>query len=331
VAPAIFEDFKNIEIFKARDGQEAIDIIKNIHLDIILLDLLMPNVNGIDVLKYIRSNKSLMDIPVIIVTSKESEKKETHKLGANDFISKPYNPEELKFKVFNHLKLKKLNVIFSNLERIAIKYGVTSNSYKKALQEIIKLADGSQRRLLLRLGSLAHSTNGHNDKGAIRVAKYAKLLGTLCGLSAKDVENLYYSMFIYDIGMLRVADNGLSNKEYKLHPKYGFEILNGLKETSLIKLAKIVTLYHHENFDGSGFPRLLRGNEIPIYARIASIADKFDELTSIRKYSKRKMNSIEAMEYIRRDSGTVFDPRLVELFIDHFEKFRDIKSKYNKK
>ncbi len=141
------------------------------------------------------------------------------------------------------------------------------------------MLEGSQRKLLIKIGSLAHNTDGYNNRATIRVAEYAKLLGTLYGLSAKDIENIYYSMFIYDIGLLRIASNNMSSKEYKLHPKYGVEVLNGIRETSLIRMAKYITLYHHENFDGSGFPRHLRGHEIPIYARIASIADKFDEFT----------------------------------------------------
>jgi putative two-component system response regulator len=331
LATAIFEEFENITIFKAEDGKEAIDILENNHLDIVLLDLLMPNIDGIEVLKYIKSTDNLKNIPIIIVTSKEDEKKETYKLGADDFISKPYNPEELKLRVYNHLRLSKFNTLFSSLEHITGSDDVSSDDYKECIREILELAEGSQKRLLLKLGKLTHATSGYSGDGSVRVAEYAKLLGTLYGLSSKDVENLYYSMFIYDIGMLRISADDISTKEYRMHPEYGVEILNDLKETSLIKMAKDVTLYHHENFDGDGFPKGLKENEIPIYARIASIADKFDELTSIRPYNKKKVNSTEAMEYIKRDSGSVFDPKLVELFVENFTKFREIKNRYDDK
>ncbi len=329
LATAIFEEYENIKIFKAKDGQEAIDILDGNELDIVLLDLLMPNIDGIEVLKYIKQSPTLSDIPVIIITSKESEKKETFNLGADDFISKPYNPEELKLRVYNHLKLRKFNTLFSSLEHISGTKEVNSKDYKESIREILELAEGSQKRLLFKLGKLAHATNGHSGDGSIRVAEYAKLLGTLYGLSGKDIDNLYYSMFIYDIGMLRIVGDDISSKEYRLHPEYGVEVLEDMKETSLIKMAKDVTLYHHENFDGSGFPKGLKGEEIPIYARIAAIADKFDELTSIRRYSKTKTNSTEAMEYIKRDSGSVFDPKLVELFVEHFDQFREIKNRYD--
>jgi putative two-component system response regulator len=329
LAAATFEEFENITIFRAKDGREAINIINTYHLDVILLDLLMPNINGIEVLKYVKRDSSLMDIPVIIVTSKENEKKETYKLKADDFISKPYNPEELKLRVFNHLKLRRVNNLFHNLENIAITDGVNSKSYERILREIVELAESSQKKLLMKLGRLAHTASGYGGEGSTRVAEYAKVLGSLYGFRAKDIENLYYSMFIYDIGMLKIADNDINSKEYKLHPEYGIEILSDMKETSLIKMAKDVTLYHHENFDGSGFPMGLRGKQIPIYARIASIADKFDELTSIRRYSLTKMNSNRAKDYIKRDSGSVFDPMLVELFLEHFERFREIKNRYD--
>jgi putative two-component system response regulator len=328
LATALFEEFNNVKIFKAADGQEAIDTLEKEHIDVVLLDLLMPKVDGIETLKYIKNSEELKDIPVIIVTSKENEKKETYKLGADDFISKPYNPEELKLRVFNHLKLRKFYTLFSNLESIKAKEGVDSQNYKESLKEIVELAEGSQKKLLVKLGKLAHATHGVDSKGSVRVGEYAKLLASLYGLSGKDIENLYYSMFIYDIGLLRIVGDDIYSKEYKMHPSYGVELLEDMKETPLIKLAKDVTLYHHENFDGSGFPEGLKGEEIPIYARIASIADKFDELTSVRRCSKETIKSTEAKEYIKRDSGSVFDPKLVDIFLDNFDKFKEIKNRY---
>jgi DNA-binding response OmpR family regulator len=109
LAIAVFDDIKNITIYRASDGKEGLDIIKQNSIDIILLDLLMPKMSGLELLKMLKESPIYNNIPIIIITSKADEKTVTYKLGADDFISKPYHPEELKLRVFNHLRIKKLS------------------------------------------------------------------------------------------------------------------------------------------------------------------------------------------------------------------------------
>ncbi len=323
LATAIFEDIPNITIYLASDGQEGLDIIKSKKIDIILLDLMMPKVSGLELLRIIKRDSRYSSIPVIVVTSKSHEKTTTYKLGADDFISKPYNPEELKLRVFNQLRIKKFNDLIGNISSSAqdnIDY----------LKDAIDIVDNSQKQLLNILGNMVHENGFYNKNTSKRLGEYAKLLGHLYGLNSTEADNIYYTMSIYDIGLLRIPKEQLDREDtkiFKKHPELGLEILEDIKETTLINMAKKVTLYHHENWDGTGYPYRMQGTEIPIYAQIASLVDFFDKLTTHRVYTTNTVSVMEALDIIKRERGLMFNPELVDLFIRNFTKFTDIKDR----
>ncbi len=113
LAIAVFDDINNISIYRASDGKEGLNIIQKNSIDIILLDLLMPKMSGLELLKMLKTDNLYSHIPIIVITSKADEKTVTYKLGADDFISKPYHPEELKLRVFNHLRIKQFNELLN--------------------------------------------------------------------------------------------------------------------------------------------------------------------------------------------------------------------------
>ena len=155
-------------------------------------------------------------------------------------------------------------------------------------------------------------------------------MAKLNGLNSKEIDNLYYSMSIYDIGLLRVPKDDRVNpnsKAFKSYPLLGLDILEELEETTLIKMAKEIILTHQENWDGTGYPHALKGESIPLYGRIAAIVNYFDELTNSRIYSPNILSSAEALDIIKREKSLKFDPTLVTLFVDNFERFREIKDK----
>ncbi len=325
LATAIFEDMPNINIYQASDGEEGLKIVKSKQVDIIMLDLMMPKVSGLELLKILKESKDYSSIPVIVVTSKSHEKTTTYKLGADDFISKPYNPEELKLRVFNQLRIKRFNDLIGNI-----------NSYSKDnlnyLKDAIDIIDNSQKQLLNILGNMAHESGFYNKNSSKRLGEYAKLLGYLHGLNSTEADNLYYSMSIYDIGLLRIPKEQLDREDSKIfrkHPELGLEILEDIKETTLISMAKKVILYHHENWDGTGYPYKMQGTEIPIYAQIASLVDFFDKLTIHRIYTTNTVTVMEALDIIKRERGLMFNPELVDLFVRNFTKFVDIKERFN--
>jgi len=326
LATATFEETPNINIYQAPNGEKGLELIEKVPVDIVLLDLMMPKKSGLEVLKEIRENSKYDHIPVIVVTSKSEEKTTTYKLGADDFISKPYNPEELKLRVFNHLRVKK----FYDLMR-TIKDNSSSKDTLSYLKEAVDIIDNSQKQLLSKLGNLAHENGYSSENSSKRLGEYAKALGHLYGLSSKELENLYHSMSIYDIGLIRIPKERLDREDtkiFKAHPELGVEILNDIEETTLISMAKKVVLYHHESWDGSGYPYRLQGTEIPIYAQIASLIDFFDKLTVPRIYTHRTVSAKEALDIIKRESGFMFNPELVDIFVNNFERFEKIKEKY---
>ncbi len=330
LAAAVFDDIPNIKIIKASNGEEAIKIIKNQPIDLILMDIKMPKMNGLETLKYIKENDEFKHIPVIMVTSQPQEKKTAYYLGADDFISKPYSPEELKLRSYSYLRLKNYDQILADIQKNGKGQSVSWEVQAEKIKEALALAEHSQK-LLEKLGTLAHDNNFYDKSSVKRLSEYAKLLGQLCGLNNKDINNLQQSMYVYDIGLLKDINGEMSkknSKEYRKHPIYGAEIFSEMDDTPLNKMAKQITLHHHENWDGSGFPDGLKGEEIPYYVRIVTVIDVFDELTSSRFYSKDTVGANEALTIMKRDRGTVFDPQIFDIFATNFEKFRDIKNRY---
>lgn len=327
LAAAIFDGFSDITVFKADNGEVAFKVLEKNSIDIILLDLVMPNMNGFQTLEILKKSDEYSSIPVIIVTSEENERKSTYKLGANDFISKPYNPTEVKLRVFNNLRMKKFSRLFDEIKSDTQEEEIHSLEYIKNLQKALEIADTSQKKLLVKLSTLIHKSNDTSQ----RVGEYTMLLANLYGLNKREVENIFYAMSIYDIGLLRLSKKDCedtNSRTFKTHPQLGLEILEELVETPLIKIAKGITLYHHENWDGNGYPEGLKGEEIPLYARIATVADYFDELTSYRSYDKATISSKNALEVMKRESGIKFDPSLLTLFIDNFQQFKALKKKF---
>ncbi|SFV55077.1 Probable two-component response regulator [hydrothermal vent metagenome] len=328
LASAIFDDYKSITVLQANNGKEAISLLDKEVVDLILLDLIMPEMDGFETLDYLKSNAEYRDIPVIVVTSKEEEKRKTYQMGADDFISKPYSPEELKLRVYNHLRIKKFSELLSDIKE----ENASSSSKLCHLKEAIRIAIGSQKKLLEKLGDIVHENTHKDTHVSKRLGEYSKVMARLNGLNSKEIDNLYYSMSIYDIGLLRISEENRTNmdsKEFKSYPLLGLDVIEDLEETTLIKMSKEVISTHQENWDGTGYPNKLQGENIPLYGRIASIINYYDELTSSRIYSSESISSIEALDIIKREKGVKFDPNLVTLFVDNFEQFRAVKDKWN--
>jgi len=332
LAMAIFDEYPNLIVLQSSNGEEALALLEVEVVDLILLDLNMPKMNGFETLEYLKKSSEYKNIPVIVVTSKEDEKRKTYQIGADDFISKPYSPEELKLRVYNHLRIKKFSELLSDIQEKSGDANASSIDNLSYLQEAIEIAIGSQKKLLEKLGNIAHENSNKDRYASKRMGEYSKVMAKLNGLNSKEIDNLYYTMSIYDIGLLRVPSAQRSNNhsvEFKKYPLLGLDVLTDLEETTLIKMAKEVILTHQENWDGSGYPNGLKGEAIPLYGRIASIIDFYDELTTVRTYSLETISSSEALDVIRREIGLKFEPALVTLFIENFELFKEVKNKWN--
>ncbi len=284
----------NYNIEKAYDGEQALEAVARAHPDLILLDLMMPKLSGYEVCQKLKSDPKTALIPIVIVTALREldDKIKAMERGADDYLIKPFNKIELTTRVTSLLKLRTLYSELDHCESIMF-----------TLVESLEAKDVY--------------TRGHSE----RVAKFSVILGIALGLPPKDVEDLRRGSLLHDIGKIGVKENIL-NKEGRLtsdeldhirsHPARGFEIC---KELNSFKRLLPIIRWHHERMDGKGYPDGLKGEEIPLLARICSITDAFDAMTSHRPYRKG-VNPLQAAQIFERELGSgQWDDNITKVFI----------------
>ncbi len=329
---AIFADAPNIEILTATNGQEALEILKSHTPDIIVLDIRMPKLSGIEVLQVIKSESSISHIPVVVLSGDERERKNALKIGANDFISKPFDAEELKLRITNNLQLKKYHDLLSNLNNI-----LQSEVRKKTreLQEALDLAKEAEYEMVVKFGMISEFKDEETGQHIRRMSYYSKLLAQLAGLSKEEQQIIFYASPLHDVGKVGIPDSilkkpgPLTPEEFeiiKLHPTIGAKILESDPRFSTLEAGKIIAEQHHEKWNGEGYPAGLKGEQIHIYARIVTICDVFDAMTSDRVY--RPAFSIEKAVAIMKKDESFFDPKLLSIFLNNLEEFLKIKENF---
>lgn len=294
---------ENYTIIQATDGNEALLLLNRFKPDLILSDLDMPNLDGIQFYKEIRQNPNWVTIPFIFLAGSNSLEKIRvgQELGVEDFLMKPIESEEL------------IRTIHGKLLRSAeIEVAHIGQAYLETVKVIANAIEGRDRY-----------TRGHVD----RVTTYAIWLAEELRWPPDHIRILEFGARLHDIGKITVPDHvlnkpgTLNEKEWsimKKHPAFGARILRGI---SHLKPAMPYILYHHERWDGSGYPEGLKGREIPIEARLLTIADVYDAVTTNRPYHPAQ-NYSEVIKILRSESGKHFDPDLVPIFISILEKRR---------
>lgn len=299
----------HFQLSYATNGVDALDAAARILPDLILLDISLPDIGGLEVCKRLKSQPQSASIPVIFVTShSESEVGvEGFAAGGVDFITKPITPEVLLARVKSHLSL------------------VQAYQLKGAYTDAISM--------LSIAGEYNDSDTGVHIR---RMAAIAAHLAEERGWSSLQVENMELAAAMHDIGKIGVPDTilrkpgPLSSDEWQVmrrHPQIGYEILS-VSNASVFKLAAEIALGHHERWDGTGYPKGLAGTDIPESARIVAVADVFDALTSVRPY-KEAWSVDASVEFIQQQSGTHFDPELVELFTRIVPQIVEIKTRWD--
>ena len=306
----------------ALSGERALELAESRPLpDMILLDIMMPGMDGYEVIARLQSNPATENIPVIFVTGKSNvvDEEKGLSLGAVDYIAKPISPPIVRARIKTHLALYNQN---RELER---KVNERTRQLKDTKLEIIRC-----------LGRAAEFRDNETGMHVIRMSYYSRIIAESLSVYSGWVETLYNAAPMHDIGKIGIPDHillkpgKLEGEEWEImkkHVNYGVDILGG-HESDLLKMAKEIAESHHEKFDGSGYPYGLVGERIPLPGRIVAIADVFDALTSERTY--KKAWSIEkAMAYISEQEGQHFDPYLVELFKQSLPKILVIKECYD--
>jgi putative two-component system response regulator len=330
--------------FQAENGKRAVEMVAAERIDVILLDLMMPVMNGFEVCRTLKANPSTRNIPIVVVTavSDDSNHLNALKAGADDFLPKPYNIHLLKARLRSLVQMKMLydmNVDYrAKLEK----------DNTQLMQELIKTQDAT----IFSLAKLAEFRDPETGDHLERMRQYGKLLTESLRrtsrystyISDRYINNIFKSMPLHDIGKVGIQDNillkpgKLTSEEFdimKTHTTIGGDAIRSAiqvvgRERSFLTMGMHIAYYHHERWDGKGYPKGIAADNIPLSARVSSIADVYDALTSVRVY-KDALPHEKACDIILEGRGTQFDPDLVDVFEKNEEDFARIKTKYRDK
>ncbi|MGN0160573.1 MAG: HD domain-containing phosphohydrolase [Lachnospiraceae bacterium] len=303
-----------------KSGEDAIKFLQDNRPDLILLDVHMPGMDGFETLASIRGNKATEDIPVIFLTADDDCNTETRGLeaGAMDFIKKPFVPEVLLLRVRHTIDLIRLQI---NL----------SNEVEKKTQEVMKQHEKLKRISMQIVETLSGAidakdtyTNGHST----RVAEYSKEIARRAGFSEERQNDIYMMGLLHDVGKIGIPDAiinkpaKLSDEEFaviKNHPVLGEKILRNITEFPQLSTG---ARWHHERYDGKGYPDGISGEEIPEEARIIAVADSYDAMSSRRSY-RNALPQEQVYNEVKKGEGTQFDPRFAEIMLSMMEEDTD--------
>ncbi|WP_024852133.1 HD domain-containing phosphohydrolase [Hydrogenovibrio kuenenii] len=312
----------------ALNGEKALALLEENDFDLILLDIMMPGLNGFEVCSRLKRNPMTADIPVIFLTAKVDidSISQGFKLGAVDYITKPFHAEELIARVRNHLDLFTAKKLLKQ-HNIALQNSLISKE-KRFMTEL----EENQKEMIYVLTELMEATSDETGKHIRRVAEYSRLLAEYHpGLSADDVEIIFHAAPMHDIGKITIPHHilckpgKLTEEEFeimKTHTTRAAEVMR-ISKRKFMKAAEIIALQHHEKWDGSGYPQGLSGENIHIYARIVAVADVFDALTHKRVY-KEAWGLDDATNFVLEQNGKHFDPQLIEIFSNNVDEFKKI-------
>ncbi len=309
------------EVLEAYDGYSALDVIRENFstLSLILLDLMMPGMDGFQLLEQLKKN-NMTNIPVIIITanSELEQEKRGLSLGAVDFVPKPFDPDVVRYRVEAHVKLKNYQDHLEHLVEASVEK--MSDLWISVIQ---KMADIIEYR---------NQVSGEHVKRTSKVAQLMlqnlhtrSVLGYMC--TPKHIRYMYEAASLHDVGKIGIPDailnkpGRLTPEEFeimKTHTTIGFDIAKQITEfgdEDYRRFCCEICLSHHEKWDGTGYPNKMSGENIPLSARIVAIADTYDAITNDRPYSVARSHET-ALAIIKEMSGSQFDPFLVEVFTD---------------
>lgn len=307
----------------ASNGEDALAIVKQKLPDLILLDIMMPGMSGYEVCRILKSRAASADIPVIFVSAltEANDERSGFEVGAVDYVTKPVKIDLVKARVKSHLAL-------ANQQRAC----------RQMVEERTRELEQTQRAAIVMLGEAGHYNDSDTGVHIWRMGAYAGALARALNWPIEDSERLGLASSMHDTGKIGIPDSilkaprKLTVEEWeimKTHAKIGFQILSE-SDTPIFQLAAEVAHYHHEKWDGSGYPEGLVGEAIPESARIVAIADVFDALTMNRPY-KKAWSSEQAVDLLKKDAGSHFDPRLIDVFISNLPEVLEIKAYWDRK
>ena len=321
------DGYQHVDVFNA--PELALEALSRSSYDLMLLDIEMPQMDGIQVMQAIQ-RRHLADeyFPIIILTGvkDKSIRRQALELGAVDYINKPLDQDEILLRVRNTLKL---HAAYKLKEKLSTRL---EHQVGERTSELLK----TKNLLIERLATLGELKDNDTGRHVLRVGSYAQLIARKHGLPEELSELIGKAAPLHDLGKIAIPEaillkkGPLNDEEWavmKTHAEIGKSLLADI-DSDVARVASSITVTHHENWDGSGYPEGLAGESIPLEGRITAISDVFDALISKRSY-KTAWTLDDAVEEIKNLSGTKFDPSLVGIFLDNIEGITEIYNRYS--
>lgn len=316
-----------INITTTTDPTKVMDLYRKWRYDIILLDLRMPVMDGFQVMKELSSVITDDYLPILVLTAeKETEvRHQALESGAKDFLSKPFDNTEVLNRIANMLDVR------AHYNERRWQAEIVEAEVRRRTQEIQE----TRLEVIRTLGRAAEFRDNETGMHVIRMSIFCKSLALAAGLGEERAELILNASPMHDVGKIGIPDRvllkagKLDDEEFTLmqsHTEIGAEII-GEHHTELMQLARLIAETHHEKWDGTGYPKGLKGDGISIEGRICAISDVFDALTSERPY-KQPWPTKEAAQYINDNAGVFFDPDLVKVFNEILPEWLEIQEQF---
>ena len=309
------------------DPLQALEFARHTRVDLVVVDFMMPEMDGLEFICQFRAIAGAQTIPVLMVTANDERAVRYRALesGADDFLSKPVDPVEFLARVKNLLKLSDATRKLTN------QAAWLAESVRIATQEV----RARERETVVCLAKAAEHRDADTGMHILRMSHYSRLIARELKMSEQDQDLLLDAAAMHDIGKVAIPDRILL-KPGKLDPEelavmrehavLGYELLKD-SSSPLLQAGAAIALGHHEKFDGSGYPQGLQGENIPIFSRIVAVADVFDALSSARPY-KRAWTIDEAADHLRAGRGGHFDPACVDAFLGAWPEVLEIRARF---
>ena len=328
---------KEYRIAAANSGAVALKYLENNCPDLILLDINMPEMDGFQVLEKMKQMERFTNIPVIFLTADNDPETETRcfATGAVDFVAKPFIPDVLMSRVRKTLELETYR---TNLENMVEEQTRIITARTRRISQI-------QEQVIMGMATLIETRDNSTGKHVKNTKTYVKMIAQ--ELKARNIYadiltddyimNVYKAAPLHDVGKIKISDailrkpGKLTEEEYnsmKLHSVYGREIINeiigGVEDPEYVKIAEDIAMYHHERWDGTGYPIGLKGEDIPLCARIMALADVFDALYEERCYKEPIRPVFKIMQTLMEGRGTQFDPLITDVFVSLEQEVKEL-------
>lgn len=328
---------KEYRIAAANSGMVALRYLEKNSPDLILLDINMPEMDGFQVMEKVKEMEQLSHVPVICLTADNDPETETRcfATGAVDFVAKPFIPDVLMSRVKKTLELE---IYRANLEHMVEEQTRIITARTRRISQI-------QEQVIMGMATLIETRDNSTGKHVKNTKTYVRMIASELRarniytdiLTEDYIMNVYKAAPLHDVGKIKISDailrkpGKLTEEEYnamKLHTVYGREIINeiigGVEDPDYVKIAEDIAMYHHERWDGNGYPIGLKGEDIPLCARIMALADVFDALYEERCYKEPIRPVYKIMQTLKEGRGTQFDPLITDVFTSLEQEIKDL-------